>query len=212
MRPLLVLLSLAASPAAAAEPGDCLPGTIPVSADASRQPMRFALAERGPLTVVLAEGTIDVGAAERLAPLLDSDPDEIWFDSPGGDIREALLIGRALRARRAFTRIPAGARCVGACAEAFLGGVAREVDEGGRLGFTAVPLSDPASPQSQAERENAAARWAEERADYYIRAGISRGLLRLQLDTPAPGICWLSDAGLRRYNVINLPAPEPSGD
>lgn len=212
MRPWLLLVALLATPAAA-EPGDCRPETTPVSADASRQPMRFTLDDRGGATILRADGTIDVGAAERLAPLLAADPDEIWFDSPGGDIREALLIGRALRARRAFTRIPAGARCVGACAEAFLGGAAREVDEGGRLGFTAVPLSDPASAQTQAERETAAARWAEERADYYIRAGISRGLLRLQLDTPAPGICWLSDAGLRRYNVINVPAAEPaSGD
>ena len=214
MRSLALLIALAAIPAAAAaEPGDCLPETTPVSADASRQPMRFTLGSRDGTSILRAEGTIDVGAADRLAPLLATDPDEIWFDSPGGDVREALLIGRALRARRAVTRIPAGARCVGACAEAFLGGVAREVDEGGRLGFTAVPLSDPASAQTQAERENAAARWAEERADYYIRAGISRGLLRLQLDTPAPGICWLSDAGLTRYNVTNLPAAEPaSGD
>jgi hypothetical protein len=211
MRRMLLLLALLASPAAA-EPGDCLPDTSPVVADASRQPMRFTVEHRAGLPILRAEGTIDPGAAERLAPLLlESDPDEIWFDSPGGDLREALLIGRAVRARRVVTRIPAGARCVGACAEAFLGGVAREVDEGGRLGFTAVPLSDPASAQTQAERENAAARWAEERADYYIRAGISRGLLRLQLDTPAPGICWLSAAGLRRYNVTNLPVPEPSG-
>ena len=212
MRPLLLLVALTASPAVAAEPDDCLPEAAPVVADASRQPMRFTLAERGGATIIHAEGTIDVGAADRLAPMLDSDPHEIWFDSPGGDLHEALLIGRAVRARRLVTRIPAGARCVGACAEAFLGGVAREVDEGGRLGFTAVPLSDPASAQTQAERENAAARWAEERADYYIRAGISRGLLRLQLDTPAPGICWLSGVGLRRYNVTNLPAAAPSGD
>lgn len=205
MRPLLILLALAASPAAA-EPGDCLPETMPVVADASRQPMRFSVGQRDGATILHAEGTIDIGAAARLAPLLEADPDEIWFDSPGGDIREALLIGRAVRARGSVTRIPAGARCVGACAEAFLGGVAREVDEGGHLGFTAVPLSDPASAQTQAERETAAARWAEERADYYIRAGISRGLLRLQLDTPAPGICWLSGAGLRRYNVTNSPA------
>ena len=205
MRQLLILLALSASPAAA-EPGDCEPGDIPVVADSSRQPMRFVAEDRGGTMILHAEGTIDVGAAARLAPLLDSEPDEIWFDSPGGDLREALLIGRAVRARGAVTRIPAGARCVGACAEAFLGGVAREVDPGGHLGFTAVPLSDPASAQTQAERETAAARWAEERADYYIRAGISRGLLRLQLDTPAPGICWLSDAGLRRYNVTNSPA------
>ncbi|MFN3725665.1 MAG: hypothetical protein ACK4SZ_05095 [Allosphingosinicella sp.] len=211
MRKLALLIALTALPAAAsAEPGDCLPGTVPVAADASRQPMRFFVEDRGATRILHAEGTIEVGDAARLAPLLAADPDEIWFDSPGGDMREALLIGRTLRARRAFTRIPAGARCVGACAEAFLGGVAREVDEGGRLGFTAVPLSDPSSAQTQAERENAAARWAEERADYYIRAGISRGLLRLQLDTPAPGICWLSEAGLRRYNVTNLPSAEPA--
>jgi hypothetical protein len=214
MRRLALLIAIAVAPAAAAaEPGDCLPGTIPVGADASRQPMRFSVEDRGETRILHAEGTIDVGAAARLATLLDSDLDEVWFDSPGGDIREALLIGRAIRARGAVTRIPAGARCVGACAEAFLGGAAREVDEGGRLGFSAVPLSDPSSPQTQAERENAAARWAEERADYYIRAGISRGLLRLQLDTPAPGICWLSDEGLHRYNVTNLSARvPPSGD
>jgi hypothetical protein len=212
IRLLLLLLLLLASPAAA-EPGDCLPGTVPAAADAGRQPMRLTLDSRDGVSILRAEGTIDIGAAARLAPLLAADPDEIWFDSPGGDIREALLIGRAIRARRSLTRIPAGARCVGACAEAFLGGVAREVDRGGRLGFTAVPLSDPSSAQSQAERETAAARWAEERADYYIRAGISRGLLRLQLDTPAPGICWLSVAGLRRYNVTNLSAAaSPSGD
>ena len=210
MRRLALLIALAAAPLpAAAEPGDCLYDTSPVGADASRQPMRFTVDERGGVPILRAEGTIDVGAADRLAPLLEADPHDIWFDSPGGDLHEALLIGRAIRARRAVTRIPDGARCVGACAEAFLGGVAREVDEGGRLGFTAVPLSDPTSAQTQAERENAAARWAEERADYYIRAGISRGLLRLQLDTPAPGICWLSAAGLRRYNVTNLPAAEP---
>ncbi len=210
MRRRVLLIALAAIPAAAtAEPSDCLSEAAPVAADASRQPMRFTLDERGGATILRAEGTIDPGAAQRLAPLLESDPDEIWFDSPGGDMAEALRIGHAVRARGTVTRIPSGARCVGACAEAFLGGIAREVDQGGRLGFTAVPLSDPASPQTQAERENAAARWAEERADYYIRAGISRGLLRLQLDTPAPGICWLSDAGLRRYNVINLPAAEP---
>lgn len=214
MRRLGLLIALVALPvSAAAEPGDCLPGTMPVAVDASRQPMRFTLGSRDGTSILRAEGTIEVGDAARLEPLLATDPDEIWFDSPGGDLREALLIGRAIRARRAVTRIPAGARCVGACAEAFLGGAAREVDEGGRLGFTALPLSDPSSAQSQAERENAAARWAEERADYYIRAGISRGLLRLQLDTPAPGICWLSATGLRRYNVTNLSAAaSPSGD
>ena len=47
-------------------------------------------------------------------------------------------------------------------------------NEGG-VGFAAIPLSDAASSQTQAEREQAAGRWAEAQADYYIRAGVSRG-------------------------------------
>lgn len=115
-------------------------------------------------------------------------------------------MGQLIREARLITRIPAGAACALACAEAFLGGIGRVVDDEGLIGFGAVPLSDPSSPQTQAERENAAARWAEQRADYYIRSGVSRGLLRLQLDTPAPGICYLSQTGLRRYNVVNAHA------
>jgi len=205
VRRLAWLLAAILSSPAAAEPGDCLPDGPPVSGAPAAQPMRLRLEERGQLTVLRAEGIIDRGAAERLGALLQPGIDEVWFDSPGGDIREALLMGRAIRAVGAVTRVPAHSVCVGACAEAFLGGPARMVDPGALLGFTAVPLSDPASSQTQAEREQAAARWAEERADYYIRAGISRGLLRLQLDTPAPGICYLSEAGMRRYNVTNFP-------
>jgi hypothetical protein len=205
VRRLAWLLAAALTSPAAAEPDDCIPNGPPVSAAPAAQPMRLNLEERGQLTVLRAEGMIDRGAAERLSTLLHPGVDEVWFDSPGGDIREALLMGRAIRAVGALTRVTADRVCIGACAEAFLGGIGRVVDAGGLLGFTAVPLSDPASSQTQAEREQAAARWAEERADYYIRAGISRGLLRLQLDTPAPGICYLSEAGMRRYNVTNFP-------
>jgi hypothetical protein len=165
--------------------------------------MTFVM-DPGKFRVLRASGAIDEGAAERLqAALKRTKVEEVWLDSTGGDVAEALRMGQVLRRVGMLTRIPAGAACIGACAEAFLGGVARLVDEGGMLGFGAVPLSDPASSQSQAERETAAARWAEQRADYYIRAGVSRGLLRLQLDVPAPGICYLSEEGMQRYNVTN---------
>jgi len=203
MRRLALLAACAATPAAAA-PGDCLPGMPAAPVQGERlAPMTFTV-EPGRPRVLRASGRIEAGSAERLATALgEARVDELWLDSPGGDLAEALQMGRMLRRAGLVTRVPAGAACVGACAEAFLGGVARIVDQAGLIGFGAVPLSDPNSPQTQAERENAAARWAEQRADYYIRSGVSRGLLRLQLDVPAPGICYLSRAGMQHYNVTN---------
>ena len=197
------LLSLAVASPAFAEPGDCLAEASP-AAQASTAPIAFRRSGDD-FTVLTARGTIDAGAAARLEEALASGRvEEVHFDSPGGDWGEAMRIGRLLRQRGLFVRIPAGASCTAACAEAFLGGIARIVEPGARLGFTALPLSDPASNESQAQREQAAARWAEAQADYYIRAGISRGLLRLQLDIPAPGICYLSETALRRYGVSNV--------
>lgn len=198
------LLAFAAALAALPSlPGDCIEGA-PVEAAGEVGPLRLAVEIQEGRPVLRATGRIDAGATERLVlALQDTRIDEIWFDSPGGDFREALLLGRAIRERGMLTRVASGARCAGACAEAFLGGIGRFVDPGGWVGFVAIPLSDSGSGQSQAERENAAARWTERRADYYIRAGVSRGLLRLQLDVPAAQICWLSPEALRRHNAAN---------
>lgn len=203
MRQLALLMMLSIAPAAA-EPADCLPNPPRLIDSRAHNPMRFTVVERDQATALEADGVIDPGTAERLgAALREERVEEIWLNSSGGDLSEALEMGRILRRSGSHTRVRSGSICVGACAEVFLGGLARFVDGGGLLGFSAVPLSDPTSNQSQAEREQAAARWAEERADYYIRAGVSRGLLRLQLNVSAPGICYLSDAGMRRYNVVN---------
>jgi len=181
-RRLALLMACAAAPAAAA-PGDCLPDIVSVH-DRSDQlrPMTVTLETRAKQRILRASGTIAAGSATQLGAAMAAERfDEIWFDSNGGDLAEGMRIGAALRAAGVVTRVPAGAACVGACAEAFLGGRARFVDGDGVIGFGAVPLSDPKSAESPAQRENAAARWAEQRADYYIRSGVSRGLLRLQL-------------------------------
>jgi len=151
-----------------------------------------------------AEGPIAAGDAERIeAELQDGRIDEILFESPGGDRGEAMRIGHLLRRAGVLTRIPAGATCAGACVEAFLGGAARMIDAGAHVGAGAMPVSDAASTQAPAEREQAAGRWAERQADYYIRLGVSRGLLRLQLDMPAGATCWLTQGAQRRYGVAN---------
>ncbi len=60
--------------------------------------------------------------------------DEVWFDSPGGSVDDGLAIGRKLRSMKLATRIPNGASCDSICAFAFLGGVVRDIDVGGKYG------------------------------------------------------------------------------
>lgn len=188
---------------AAAEADDCAGGWRPAAGYAANAPVRFTREDRASLRVLRAIGAIEAGAGTRLQQAIAAgDVDELWLDSTGGDAVEALRIGQLLRGSGIATHIPTGAVCAGACAEAFLGGTARFVDEGGRLGFSGVPFAKRRSRAADT-REQVGARWAEQRADYYIRAGVSRGLLRLQLDAAANRTCFLSATGLQRYNVTN---------
>lgn len=59
----------------------------------------------------------------RGSPLRVGEP--IVFNSPGGDIRAAIELGRMLRSSRAFTTV--GGECLSACAFAFMGGERRSL-------------------------------------------------------------------------------------
>jgi hypothetical protein len=66
---------------------------------------------------IAVEGTVDAGAALRVRQFLRGVKDirrPIYFHSPGGEARQALAIGRLLRARKAIGRV--GRTIVSACA------------------------------------------------------------------------------------------------
>jgi hypothetical protein len=202
----MLLAAFAAASPAQAQTGECLaaPDRERVAARDSR-PMGFGLDRSNGDRVLRAFGRIEPGATERLDAILKDDPDvhAVWLDSAGGDPQEGLRLGRLLRARGMPTYVPSGAVCIGACADAFLGGSIRSAAPDAAIAFSGVALAPQAKGLAPEARERAAARWAEERADYYIRAGVSRGLLRLQLSDEAGAICRLSPDALRRYNVVN---------
>jgi hypothetical protein len=87
--------------------------------------------------VLLLEGGIEENDSEQFKNTLQQAGQiaEVLLDSPGGSEREGLAIGRLIRHRGLSTRILANARCESACADVFLGGVARRVEEGGRYGI-----------------------------------------------------------------------------
>ena len=96
--------------------------------------------------VLLLEGKFLEGDGQRLEQLLRRNPlpQEGWLHSGGGIADEGLRIGRLIRRAGLSTRIPKGASCASACADAFMGGVARRVDEGGRYGIhMATASSNP---------------------------------------------------------------------
>jgi hypothetical protein len=66
---------------------------------------------------IAIEGTVDAGAAVRVRQFLRGVKDTqrpIYFHSPGGEVRQALAIGRLLRARKAIGRV--GRTIASACA------------------------------------------------------------------------------------------------
>jgi hypothetical protein len=76
------------------------------------------------------EKRIHKGDADRLKQVLVSNHfTEIWLASNGGDLMEGIEIGKILREKKQFVRVPSGARCVSACTVAFLGGVLRTIDQ-----------------------------------------------------------------------------------
>ena len=89
---------------------------------------------------ILMEGEITAGDNVKLIEMLSKrkhtsavlsryisirDTKEIWFSSPGGDIFEAMRIGRTIRNNMLSTKVPIDSYCNSACVLAFVGGVER---------------------------------------------------------------------------------------
>jgi hypothetical protein len=172
-------------------------------------------------------GMIMRGDAQRFAQELQrvGKIDEILFDSGGGSEPDGLELGRLIRKAGLSTRIPAGAMCASACADAFLGGVSRRVDKGGRYGIHMPTIaSNPATVQKiaaimekarsggsieSAQRlifeieqlsAQAAARWAL----YVMSMGASIRIVDSGAKYLASEMNWLTREQLIDLNVVNV--------
>ncbi len=184
--------------------------------------LEFSTRAQGRGSVIIAQGPIQTGDGARLRALVAQTRgvDEVWFNSPGGAAVEGLVLGRAIRDMGLATRIPNGAMCASACSYAFLGGLIRSVDQGGRYGvhmFTAARddsfirevarVVQESGPQGAAQVvmfiEQRSAKLAAERARFLVEQRVSLELMTPAFEQDADGMNWLNQQELRRYNVVN---------
>ncbi|MGR3484091.1 MAG: hypothetical protein ACU0BF_01990 [Paracoccaceae bacterium] len=115
------------------------PGSVPLPSSTD-MPSRLAFETReveGERALLLV-GEIAPGDSARLRDHLagagSTLPQTVLLDSPGGSVRDAIDIGRQLRAAGRDTALVPGAVCLSACPYAFAGGVSRLAAQDALLG------------------------------------------------------------------------------
>ena len=182
--------------------------------------------DRGAGRVILLAGTIQRSDVAAVTALLENPAPvrEVRFDSLGGSLEAGIEIGETIRARRLATRVTAGSVCASACVYAFLGGMIRAVDDGGRIGIHMASaafndayveaikgvLTDAASGGVDDKvrtiillNEQFSAIAARRQARYLVQMGVSLRLLDPVFDTSHLDIHWLTPFELGDYNVVN---------
>ncbi|RKF15070.1 hypothetical protein D6850_09445 [Roseovarius spongiae] len=101
----------------------------------SDMPARLDFAREGDVLTLI--GAIDAGDADRFAEALEREQGvtRVRLSSPGGSVREALAIGRALRAAELGTSMGAGDVCFSACPYILAAGTERVVHPEARVGL-----------------------------------------------------------------------------
>jgi hypothetical protein len=123
----------------------------------------------------------------------------VVLDSPGGATIAGMKLGLLIRRAQLATRVQS-ADCASACAYAYLGGVARTMGPGGRLGVHQFRASDETGELSIGRAQEIAATLTT----YLEAMGARASLLATALSTPPNRIRWLNPGELQIYGIVNL--------
>ncbi len=168
------------------------------------KPMTFALTPSG---VLRAEGSIDPGAAARLAGELSERGEyvkTVSLNSPGGALDDAMAMGKAIRARGIATEVADGSICASSCPLAFAGGKTRTAGDKAAVGVhqfyaTGEATVRPAQVMSDAQETTA-------RITRHLAAlDVDPALWLHALDTPPRSLYYFSREELLRYRLVTGP-------
>lgn len=182
-------------------------------------------------TRLLAKGRIEIDSAKRLQAYLKARAAQeqyfptnppIVFDSPGGSLVGGMELGRLIRRLKLDTELARGyteevrdnspdgyhnrmvaknAMCASACALAFLGGVKRTIDDGGRLGVHQFATADGALGEGGTQITVTAV------AGYVQEMGVDRRMVDLASVTATQDMHWITPGEARELRIDNTTAP-----
>lgn len=169
------------------------------------KPMAFNL---GPGGSLLAEGTLDLGAALRFAREVEQRGEYIKtveLNSPGGSVDDALAISRLIREKRLNTKVASRALCASSCPIILSGGVERLAESDAVVGVHQL-FSDSNDRPTPQEAMSAAQSATARIARHLDAMGISAGLWFHALETPPDHLYYLTAQEMADFRLTTKAA------
>ncbi|WP_027997949.1 hypothetical protein [Sinorhizobium arboris] len=169
-----------------------------------RQPMKFDLRPGG---VLLAEGTIDLGAGSRFAEEIEARGEyvkTVTFNSPGGSVDDALAMSKLIREKKLDTKVAAKALCASSCPIVFAGGVARVAEKDALIGVHQVFSGGeerPTPAQAMSFAQSTTARVVR----HLDTMGVGPSLWINALETPPDRLYYLTEKEMADFHLTTEP-------
>lgn len=169
-----------------------------------RQPMTFELISGG---VLLAEGTIEPGAADRFAREIEARGEyvkTVALNSPGGSVDDAIAMSKLIREKKLDTKVASKALCASSCPIVFAGGVGRLAEKDAVIGVHQVfngSQERPTAEQAMASAQATTARVAR----HLDQMGIGAGLWINALETPPDRLYYLTPQEMADFKLTTEP-------
>jgi hypothetical protein len=149
---------------------------------------------KGP-DIIFVVGDLTLGDDKRFIDVaLNSENAIVVFQSPGGNLRAGMEIGKAIRLKGFGSYVPDAVQCSSACALAWLGGRVRYMSNTARVGFHAAYV-DAGGQATVSSAGNALV------GAYLNQLGLPPAAIIYITDAPPDGIQWLSFTDAQRYGI-----------
>ena len=182
-------------------PGREMPNLDP-DRDPGDLPPRLTLTETDTTGLWRLEGAIADGDAERLrTQLSDTAIDTLILQSPGGSVRDALILGRILRDQDIGTRVLNGEFCFSACPYIFAGGTTREAEPDAAIGVHQHYFGESTILPAFVAVEDIQ-RGQGEVMTYLNEMGVDPLIMQHALTTPSDEIYVLLPEELETYQLV----------
>ena len=179
---------------------------LTIDQEALKDAMRFTLVSGGVMT---AEGTIEPGAAKRLADEIAARGEYVQtvaLNSPGGSVEDAMSMARLLREKGIATEVADGALCASSCPLVLAGGKERRAGGKAAVGvhqFYAVGQEQTPPAQAMSDAQATTARITR----LLDEMGVDPALWLHALDTPPRALYYLTTDEMAKYRLTTAPTP-----